>query len=313
MAITFSSNFLKELTPEKVGQRAQEAVKFLLKTPEAPAPKPTPKKKEKVNISGSIDKLIGARIEPVISALSKGQFKQATKELQTNTKLSSERLNKQLAAALEGDSEALTDLALSFSPISSVAKEKKIIVDPVKDYLKKKVSTVVEEIKVPLKEKFYSSFNKIYTSVIDRFNHIVNITKQVEKNVSIPPGLNPELLSRRYLAIKGITESKLYWKTTKLDNAGNLVETGPGLAPILKPVRDNLNDLRALMVAERDIELAAREIKGVTPIESRNIIDHLSNKYGSQFKVLGNKEPGEIPGLCRNRIAGNLLLNPIKI
>ena len=152
----------------------------------------------------------------------------------------------------------------------------------VSNYLKSKVSTTLEKQPITLqrlKEGVYSGFNKLYTATVDRFNPINKIARKGIKTGQILPGENPELLARRYLGVKSIVESKLFWKTTELTPEGNLKITGEGLSNILKPVKNNLDDLRVLMIAERDLELVGRGItKGATPKESQQVIDILKTK-----------------------------------
>src|SRR3990167_2125518 len=172
-------------------------------------------------------------------------------------------------------------VGLAWLGVTGIPRKK---IDVVQNYLKTKVSTSVDDLaKVPVKEKFYSALNRFYTATVDKFNPITNITRQAQKTGQIPVGQNPEFLARRYLGVKGISESKLFWKVTSLDDAGNLVDRGHGLSKILEPFKDDLDDLRALLVAERDIELASRGIIGSTPKESRVVLDHLSVKYGKKF------------------------------
>jgi len=167
-------------------------------------------------------------------------------------------------------------------------------------YLKSKVSTTLE--KEPfwqtLKENTYSGLNKLYTATIDRFNPINQIAKKATGKIL--PGENPELLARRYLGVKSIAESKIFWKTTKLTPEGNLEITGEGLSKILKPIKNNLDDLRTLMVAERDLELAGRGgIKGTTPKESQEVIDIL--KKGADYPQL-QKTAQEVRNYAQNAI-----------
>lgn len=164
--------------------------------------------------------------------------------------------------------------------------------DVISGYIKKRISIgPIKQLKPGLKDKVYDSFQSIYTSTVDRFNPIVNATKQAKlAGAQILPGKDPELLARRYLGTKGIAETKLFWKTTDLTPQGNLKITGDGLSSLLKPVRNNLDDLRAMLVAERDIELATRigkaTIKGTTPAESGAVINALKAKYGENFNTL---------------------------
>ena len=186
-------------------------------------------------------------------------------------------------------------------------KAAKAGVDVARQFLKARVSTGIDDIvKIPRKERFYSFFNGLYTTTVDRFNPIVRLVRTAEKTGALTPGRNPELLARTYLGSKGIAEHSLYYNVTSLDKAGNLVNKGPGLQKIIQPFSDNLDDLRAMLVAERDIELAARGIKGSTPKESRRVITHLSKKYGEKFKELEGTAQGV------RQYARTALLEPLR-
>ena len=129
------------------------------------------------------------------------------------------------------------------------------------------------------------TLDETYTAIIDRFHPI---TKLARKAADLRPGENPELLARRYLGIQGISEAKLFWNTTRLTAEGNLEVTGPGLSKILKPAKNNIDDLRTLMIAERDIELSTRTLEsgkkvvGTTPKQSKEVINALKQKYGGK-------------------------------
>lgn len=126
-------------------------------------------------------------------------------------------------------------------------------------------------------------FNDFYRRVIDRFNPIVRVTRQAEEVVGkLPAAKNPEILARRYLGIKGIAESKLGWKTWDITPEGNIQVTGESLSTILKPVQTKLNDLRALLIAEREKELLGRGIKkGIVEGEADEVLTALRDKLGN--------------------------------
>ncbi len=127
------------------------------------------------------------------------------------------------------------------------------------------------------------TLDETYAAIIDRFHPI---TKLARKATDLRPGENPELLARRYLGVQGIAESKLFWNTTRLTAEGNLEVTGPGLSKILRPAKEKIDDLRTLMIAERDIELSKRileggkKVAGTTPQKSKEVLDALKQKYG---------------------------------
>src|SRR3989338_4197674 len=149
------------------------------------------------------------------------------------------------------------------------------------EYQKRVNTTPAKKAATPIKK----TLDETYTAIIDRFHPI---TKLARKATDLRPGENPELLSRRYLGVQGIAESKLFWNTTRLTASGNLEVTGPGLSKILRPAKDNIDDLRTLMIAERDIELSRRTLEsgkkvvGTTPQKSKEVINALKQKHGAE-------------------------------
>lgn len=133
-----------------------------------------------------------------------------------------------------------------------------------------------------------TSLTNLYRQTIDRFNPIVRLVRQAERGIKergiseIPIGKNPEILARRYLGIKGISESKLSWKTFRIRDDGNLEVTGKSLSEELTPVKNNLDDLRALLVAEREVELFKRGVtKGIKEGEAEQVVAALKEKLGN--------------------------------
>lgn len=149
------------------------------------------------------------------------------------------------------------------------------------EYQKRINTTPAKKAATPIRK----TLDDTYTAIIDRFHPI---TKLARKATDLRPGENPELLARRYLGVQGIAESKLFWNTTRLTAEGNLEVTGPGLSKILRPAKDKVDDLRTLMIAERDIELSRRTLEsgkkvvGTTPAKSKEVLNALKQKYGAQ-------------------------------
>lgn len=142
--------------------------------------------------------------------------------------------------------------------------------------------------KEPGKKKRDLSFDKFYTDVVNRLYPIEKIAKRAGE---IPPGSDPLYLTRRYYGIAGVVEAKLFYRTSRLDpETGEIIKTGKSLAAILRPVEEAgmLRDFRALLLAERDIELASRDIHGMDPEKAPMTISALKKKHGDNFQVLQN-------------------------
>lgn len=132
-----------------------------------------------------------------------------------------------------------------------------------------------------------AKLSDFYTSVVDRFNPIVNLAK---KAGDIKPIDNPEILARNYLGIKSRAEVNLFKFTHTLDESGNVVSTGKSLKDVIEPVKNSLDDFRTFVTAQRDLELKQRGIRGVTDTgeESVAVIKALKEKYGETFSAFEN-------------------------
>ena len=168
--------------------------------------------------------------------------------------------------------------------IGAIQPLKNVQEEIIKSFLKKVNTEPVKKATKPIG----TFFTDLYRRTIDRFNPIVKVTREAEKlGGLIPKGQNPELLARRYLGIKSIAESKLGWKTWNLTPDGRIKITGEGLGKILHPIKNNLDDFRALLVAEREKELFGRGItKGINEGEADQVITALKNKLGPGFAKL---------------------------
>ncbi len=197
---------------------------------------------------------------------------------------------KAIPEKLPGIPEIKGAKAIDLSQPAKAAQPSKVQ-EIIGEYQKRINTTPAKKASTPIQK----TLDDTYTAIIDRFHPI---TKLARKAGDLRPGENPELLARRYLGIQGIAESKLFWNTTRLTAEGNLEVTGPGLSKILKPVKNNIDDLRTLMIAERDIELSKRTLEGgkkiigTTPEQSKQVINALKKKYGEGFEQLSKAAVG---------------------
>lgn len=120
----------------------------------------------------------------------------------------------------------------------------------------------------PVKEKNTGIFGNIYTSIIDRFHPITKLTGGKD----IPIGENPKFLIKRYLGIQGIADSKINYKTSRLNpQTGEVEFTGEGLKPILNRFMEatqspDERELTAYMLAQHYQELLNR---GINPLDGK--------------------------------------------
>lgn len=126
-------------------------------------------------------------------------------------------------------------------------------------------------------------FDKLYTEIVDRFDPILNLRKFAK---DLPQTQDPRYLVKRYLGAQGIAESKLIWKTTLLDKQGNLDVTGEGLLPVLRDAGARYQDLSTYLTAQRDLELAGREIYGLNPEKAAEVLRLLELKHGKPLDDL---------------------------
>ena len=254
MALNFGANFLKLILPKEL------EYKFGI----TPEPKPM---EFKVGEGLTEEQKRKAEIEvrkPIIPVKEPEWEKGAVEKIAFAPKTAPITPELKKEAGLKITEEVGGMVLGAIQPMKQVSKIAEDVL--IKNYLTKNVSTEVQQaVKTGIKQKF----SDIYTAVVDRFNPIVKMARKVPE---LKAGENPEILARRYLGIKGVSESKLYWKTFDITTEGNLKITGEGLGNILKPVKDNLDDLRALMVAERDIELTGRGIGGIKPAKKIKLI-----------------------------------------
>ena len=127
----------------------------------------------------------------------------------------------------------------------------------------------------------------INTILEETYTKFVNQDFPIEKIGNIAGTKHPTRLVQRYRGIESVAKSPIFWKTTRL--VGETLEiTGKGLQEILLPTKKHLNDLRALMTAQRELELSRRgTIKGLRPKEAQKTLDSLKEKWGEEFGELG--------------------------
>jgi len=145
----------------------------------------------------------------------------------------------------------------------------------------------------------------IYTEMVHAENPIAKLQGNYGKD--LPLGKQPYTLVQRYRGIEGIAKSPIFWKTTRLTETGELEITGKGLSEILQPFKDDINDVRTMLLAERDIELAGRgDIVGTRSSQSKQVLEALKQKYGENFKDL-ESVVGEVRDWTRRA-----MLDPLK-
>lgn len=131
----------------------------------------------------------------------------------------------------------------------------------------------------------------LYTQLVDKNNPILNLRKKAGK---LPDGEDVRLLLDRYMGSGGIAEQRLNNATTALRPDGLIVQTGEGLKPILRQFDDRFgkeafDDLKAYMLAQRDLEVGGRGIHGLDPKNAPAVVEQLRAKYGPDLDAYADR------------------------
>jgi len=146
-----------------------------------------------------------------------------------------------------------------------------------------------------------SNYEDFYTNIVNRMEPIEQLSKVSRKEgIDIEPGKDPQFLSRSYLGLPEQVRATLEDKTFRIDDSGNIIDTGEGLKPILDTldvkldvVEPNKNiradDFQKYLKATRFInDLVPREDVKVTDKQKlQSVIDlaELTDKYGDEIHV----------------------------
>lgn len=131
----------------------------------------------------------------------------------------------------------------------------------------------------------------LFTQLVDKNNPILNLRKKAGE---MPDGEDVRLLLDRYMGSGGIAEQRLNDATTALRPDGSIVQTGEGLKPILRQFDDRFgkkafDDLKAYMLAQRDIEVGGRGIHGLDPKNAPAVVEQLRAKYGPDLDAYADR------------------------
>lgn len=131
----------------------------------------------------------------------------------------------------------------------------------------------------------------LFTQLVDKNNPILNLRKKAGE---VPDGEDVRLLLDRYMGSGGIAEQRLNDATTALRPDGSIVQTGEGLKPILRQFDDRFgkeafDDLKAYMLAQRDIEVGGRGIHGLDPKNAPAVVEQLRAKYGPDLDAYADR------------------------
>lgn len=176
----------------------------------------------------------------------------------------------------ERNIEIREDIPKVKNPTKSDFEAQKVITD----YVKEKIG---KEPKPDKRKSVGDWLSDIHTKLFDRMNPVIRLEKGLLK---ILPGEKLDYLVSRQRGSEGIARQKIYWKTFTFNPDGTMKVTGEGLKPILDRANVPMEDLSALILSQRDIELSNRvgetAVIGVTPEKSNLVMKALEHKYGTK-------------------------------
>lgn len=143
----------------------------------------------------------------------------------------------------------------------------------------------------PEKRTLKQTAEELFTQVIDKNNPIYNLAELAKGQ----PRDKVRWTAARYMGTGGTAEQWLINRTTRLKPDGTVEITGEGLQPIVREVvqrlgPDAFEDLKAYMLAQRDIEIKLnRDIRGLDPEKAPAVVRDLDAKYGGKLEPYANR------------------------
>lgn len=128
------------------------------------------------------------------------------------------------------------------------------------------------------------NFDDFYTAVVDNMNPLKLAVDEMTGGKGAPVGENPYALARLTRGFYGkadqfLTQSPYDFKT--------YANTGESLKSILTPFKDDLQGVRAYVVAKRSLELRDRGIdSGIDPIAAEKVVNDSGGKYDAVAQKL---------------------------
>jgi hypothetical protein len=141
------------------------------------------------------------------------------------------------------------------------------------------------------KKPFAQTMSELYSEVVDSQWALKLYRKYAEKtnpqDIKVLEGKDPFLTARRYQGVGGIIRSKLEWKTTRLNDTGNLEKTGMGLRAALSPIAksaEQFKDFEDLFTAQTIIEDSMYGYSNQkATVEASEYINAMIDKYGENY------------------------------
>lgn len=146
------------------------------------------------------------------------------------------------------------------------------------------VAKVMSQISFDESVKNKPEFDDLYTKFIDKLHPLEVAVEQITGGQEIPVSDNPYILARLNAGWTGKADSFLQHSTL---NQNTYEFTGKPLKQILDPIKSDIKNFTAYLVAKRSVELSGRGIEtGIRPKDARTTIKELESEG---FKAAANE------------------------
>lgn len=127
-------------------------------------------------------------------------------------------------------------------------------------------------------------FDELYKDAVDSLSPLKDVVKLITDGQNIPVSKDPYKLARLSRGVNGKAEHFLDFGTFDFKTMKN---NGRGLRAILDPVKDDLDNFRAYVVAKRAFDLEKRQIEsGIDKGAAREVVKAFDKKFGKVFAEL---------------------------
>jgi len=145
---------------------------------------------------------------------------------------------------------------------------------------------ILSQISIGVKEAKSISFDDLYTKWVDDLHPIEMIVKEMAGDAKIDISKDPYRLARLLRGSPGKAEAFLKNKPFRFGDYAD-IPGSKSLKEILGPVRANLDEFRAYMVAKRALGLSGRDIEtGILKEDARKVVNDYDAKFSAAFEDL---------------------------
>jgi hypothetical protein len=157
-----------------------------------------------------------------------------------------------------------------------------------------KLDSYMKMVSIGEEKKTRKTFQEVLLKAYQLWVHGEAPIKRLEDlyGTKLPIGRRPYANIQRVRGLEDITTGPIEGDGTyRYTETGESVLTGPSLRAILEPISKHFEDLRELLVAERDIELMrqGKGFSGKREVPPQEAIDLLKKKWGDNYEKLERK------------------------